>query len=187
MSGSPASSVPPRRDRLWWALGVTALLAFVVLGGYVVGGALSQPAGPTVDVGGVVRLQPLSGWELAGRSGDRVHLTRGSGSLEVVVGPFSGSAQDLAAEYVRRSLEPDADRLSVSSDTEPVRLASGLTGVRLTYVGRFGRSQTPIDGEVTAVVSPSGVGVVFDAWGPTGTLRYIADDARAMADAAQVA
>ena len=189
MSGSPGSEVPVRRDGLWWALGVAAVIAFVVLGGYVVGGALSLPAGPTVDVGGVVRLKPLSGWELAGRFDDPpgVRLTRGSGSLDVVAGPFSGSAQDLAAEYVRGVLEPEADRLSVSSDTEQVRLASGLDGVRLAYVGRFERSQTPIEGEVTAAVSPSGIGVVFNAWGPAGTLRYIADDARAMADAAQVA
>lgn len=189
MSSPSPSAAPARRGAIWPVVVVATVIAIVVFGGYAVRGVLSSPTGPSVEVGGVVKVQPLSGWELVGRLEDPpgVRLTRGSGSLDVVAVPFSGDAQSLATEYVDSVLRPEADRLSVSSETGPVRLASGLEGVRIAYVGRFGRSQAPIEGEVTAVVSPSGVGVVFNVWGPTGVLRYIAEDARAMMDAAEVA
>ena len=176
------------RDRLVPTLVVAAAIAVVVFGGYVVGGALAIPAGPPVEVAGVVRVQPLSGWEVAGHFEEPpgVRLTRGGGNLDVVEVPFQGDASDLAAEYVHRILEPEAKQLSVSREAQPVRLASGLSGVRITYFGLFGKSEAPIEGEVTAVVSPSGAGVVFDGWGPEGVLRYVLDDVRAMTDAAEV-
>jgi hypothetical protein len=185
-----ATAAPPNRRLRPWPLVFTAVvLAVVVLGGYPLGDALSRPAGPPVDVAGIVRVQPLTGWEVADRYEEPpgARLTRGSGSLDFVVLPFSGSPEELAAEYVRQLLEPQADRLSVSSRVEPVTLGSGLPGVRVAYVGTFGRSQSPIEGEVTAAVSPSGVGVVFDAWSPQGLLRYVADDMRTMIDRAEVA
>ena len=178
-----------RRRRILPTVGVALVLVVVVFGGYAVGGALSTPTGSPVEIAGVVRVQPRSGGEVAARVAEPagVRLTRGGGSLDVVAIPFSGDAAALAQEYVGEVLEPEASRLSVSPEVEVVRLASGLEGVRIAYVGRFGKSQTPIEGEVTAVVSPSGVGVVFDAWGPAGVLRYIVEDARAMTDAAEVA
>jgi hypothetical protein len=189
MSSPSASAVSARHGAILPVVVVALVIAIVVFGGYAVNGMLSSPTGPSVEVGGVVRVQPLSGWELVGRFEDPpgVRLTRGSGSLDVVAAPFSGSARDLAAQYVQGVLEPEADRLWVSSQAEPVQLASGLQGVRLAYFGRSRRSQTPIEGEITAVVSPTGVGVVFNAWGPTGVLRYITEDARAMMNAAEVA
>jgi hypothetical protein len=185
-----ATATPAAGRRRLWPLGVTAVvLAVVVLGGYPLGDVLSRPAGPPVDVAGVVRVQPLTGWEVADRyeGPPGARLTRGSGSLDFVVLPFSGSSEELASEYVGEVLEPQADRLSVSSRVEPVTVGPGLPGVRVAYVGTFGRSRSPIEGEVTAAVSPSGVGVVFDAWSPQGLLRYVADDMRAMIDRAEVA
>lgn len=176
------------RARIWALVFTAVVLAVVVLGGYPLGRALSRPAGPPIDVAGVVRVQPLTGWEAAGRfeGPPGTRLTRGSGSLDVVALPFEGSAEDLAREYVRQVLEPQADRLSVSSRVEPVTVGAGLPGVRVAYVGTFGRSQSPIEGEVTAVVSPSGAGVVFDAWSPQGFLRYVVEDMRTMIDRAEV-
>jgi hypothetical protein len=68
-----------------------------------------------------------------------------------------------------------------------VTLASGLAGVRIAYVGQFGRASVPIEGEVTAVVSPSGVGAVFDGWSAEGGLRYVVEDVRDTIFAAEVA
>lgn len=168
---------------------VAAVLLVVVFGGYAVGGALSRPTGPPVEIAGVVRVQPLSGWEEAGRFTDPagVRLTRGGANLDVVAVAFDGSAEDLARWYVQRILEPEAERLSVSPQAEHVRLASGLEGARVAYVGLFGKALVPIEGEVTAVVSPSGTGVVFDAWGAEGVLRYVLEDVRAMIDDVEVA
>ncbi len=83
-------------------------------------------------------------------------------------------------------LTPDSQQLSVSRQFEPVALNSGLTGVRIAYVGLFGRAHASIEGEVTAVVSPSGVGVIFDGWAPNGLLQYVSDDLHEMIDSAEV-
>jgi len=161
----------------------------VVLGGYVTAAALSTPAGPPVLVGGAVRVAPPSGWEVAGRSTSPpgVRLTRGNGNLDVLAVPSGGDALALVDGYVERVLRPNAERLSVSPRYEEVRLRSGLPGVRVSYLGAFGRGQTPIEGEVTAVVSPDGVGVVFDGWAPRGLLPYVKDDIDRMIDTAEVA
>lgn len=168
---------------------VAVAIAAVVFGGYLVGGALEGPLGAPVEVGGVVRVQPLPGWEVAAWFEDPpgVRLTRGSGNLDVVSVPFQGTAEDLAAEYVTAVLEPEAQQLSVSREAESVTLASGLSAVRISYVGRFGKAAVPIEGEVTAAVSPSGAGVVFDGWSPEGGLRYVVEDARVMIEEAEVA
>lgn len=181
--------VTSTRRALFATIAIGGAIAAVVLGGYAIGGALMGPAGPPVDVAGVLRVQPLSGWELAGRFEEppRVRLTRGSGNLDVVAVPYEGPALDLAREYVDAVLEPEARQLSVSREVQPVTLESGLPGVRVAYVGLFGKAQGPIEGEVTAVVSPAGVGAVFDAWGPEGVLRYVVDDVRTMIGGAVIA
>jgi len=186
------TSVVPARSfgrALVATLAVAGTIAAVVFGGYLVSGAVSTPAGTPVEVADVVRVRPLSGWEVAARFDDPpgVRLTRGSGSFDVVVVAFEGDAEDLATEYVTAVLEPEADQLSVSREAESVTLASGLTGVRVAYVGQFGKAAVPIEGEVTAVVSPSGVGVVFDGWSPEGGLRYVVEDVRSMIETAEVA
>lgn len=179
---------PTRERRILPVVAVVAVLAAVVFGGYVTAGALSEATGPPVDVGGVVRIHPLSGWELAGRFGDppSVRLTRGSASLDVAAVSFSGTGEDLLREYVAQVLEPDAEQLSVGRP-EPVTLASGVRGATISYVGTFGDVQTPIEGEVTAVVSGSGVGVVFDGWTPFGLLQHALGDLRTMTESAEIA
>jgi len=138
-----------------------------------------------VTVGGVLRISPLSGWELARRLANPpgVRLTRGSGNLDAVIMPSVGTASGLAHEYVHRILEPQADRLSVGG-LEAVRLGSGRVGVRFSYVGLFGNGQAAIEGQVTAVVGSSGAGAVFDGWAPQGVLQYVLDDIDAMISAA---
>lgn len=184
----PIVAERPRARALVPTLAVAGVVAVVLFGGYAVGGALTAAAGPPVDVAGVVRVQPLSGWEVAARfeRPPGVRLTRGGGNLDVVALPFEGDAEDLVAEYVRAVLEAEAQQLSVSREAEPVTLASGASGVRIAYVGRFGKAAAPIEGEVTVVVSALGVGVVFDGWGPEGILRYVVGDIRAMVEQAQV-
>ena len=180
-------AAPRRERRVVPVLGVVAVVCSVVFGGYVVAAALSEPAGPPVQVGGVLRIAPLSGWELAQRFSDPagVRLTRGSGNVDAFAGPFDGSSSDLLRTYVNGVLEPDASHLSVSS-VEPVTLASGLRGSRISYVGTFGDVQAPIEGQVSAFVSPSGVGAVFDGWAPTGLLRYVLDDVETMVTRAEI-
>jgi len=171
---------------------VAAVIGVVVLGGYITAAALSTPAGRPQTVNGVVTVQPLSDWAFAGRlespAGPGVRFTRGSGTLDVFAAPFAGDARALAERYAVDVLEPEADRLSVSPNLEDVRLPGGETAVRYSYIGVFGQAGgTPIEGEVSAVVSPSGDGVVFDGWAPQGLLRFVLGDEHTMIDRARVA
>jgi hypothetical protein len=167
-------------------VGVLVVIAAVLFGGYAVAGSLAAE-GP-VDVAGVVRVFPLPGWELATRFDQPpgVRLARGSVNLDVATVSFTGGAEDLLREYVTGALEAEAEQLSVSP-VEVLTLRSGLRGVRVTYVGSFGKVQVPIEGTVTTVVSPSGVGVVFDGWAPSGLLRSALGDIETMIERTEVA
>lgn len=180
---------PPLRERRWLpALAVAVAMVAVVAGGHVASDALGQVRGDTVSVSATVSVTPLPGWELAGRSADPpgIRLTSGNTSLDAATIPFAGTDLRLLASYVEEVLEPGAEQFRLSEDAEPVRLASGLTGSRIAYVGLFGDVQAPIEGEVTALVSPSGVGVVFDGWAPAGQLQLGIDDIDTMIDQAEI-
>jgi len=181
---------PPLRHRRWIPVVVlVAVMGGVVSGGYVTSDALGETTGDTVTVSASVRITPLAGWELAERFGDPpgIRLTSGSTSLDVATIPFTGTDVDLLASYIDQVLEPDAEQFQVSEEVEPVRLASGLTGTRIAYVGLFGDVQAPIEGEVTAVVSPSGAGVIFNGWAPAGQLQFEIDEIDEMIERAVIA
>lgn len=186
----PPPGPEPVRPKVRWlpTLVLAVILGVVVFGGYLAAGALSQPAGLPVTVAGVIRVQPLSGWELAARFGNPpgARLSRGSGNLDFAALAFNGSALDLVREYVDQVLEPGAQQLSVSREAESVTLRTGLVGVRIRYIGLFGRAQSSIEGEVTAVVSPAGTGAIFDGWSSEALLQYVIDDIHRMIDRADV-
>src|SRR5438034_11722138 len=104
-----------RRHPLLATLGVLGVMVVVVFGGYVVAGALSQPAGPPGTVAGVVRVSPLSGWEVAERSAEppRVRLTRRSGDLDLMVLPCRRPPEELAGASGEQLRRPRAVRLEV--------------------------------------------------------------------------
>jgi hypothetical protein len=181
---------PPLRQRRWIpVIALAGVLAAVTSGGYLTSDALGEVRDGAVAVGTSVRVTPFPGWELAGRSTDpdRVRLTSGSTSLDVAAFPFDGTDVDLLGWYVDKILEPEAEQFRVSEEVEPVRLASGLTGSRIAYVGLFGDVQAPIEGEVTAVVSPTGQGVIFNGWAPAGQLQFEIDEIDAMIERAEIA
>jgi hypothetical protein len=181
---------PPLRHRRWIPVVVlVAVIAGVVSGGYVTSDALGETTGETVTVSASVRITPLAGWSLAERFGDPpgIRLTSGSTSLDVATIPFTGTDVDLLASYIDQVLEPDAEQFQVSEEVEPVRLASGITGTRIAYVGLFGDVQAPIEGEVTAVASPSGAGVIFNGWAPAGQLQFEIDEIDEMIERAVIA
>ena len=186
----PVLPAAPLRERRWIpSLLVAAVIVGVVAGGYVVDDALGELSSAPTTVSASVTVTPLPGWELAERFGDPpgARFTRGNASLDVASIAFTGSDLDLLAAYVEEVLEPDAEQLRVSETVEPVALRGGLTGSRIVYVGTFGDVQAPIEGEVVAVVSPSGVGVVFDGWSTSGQLRFAIEDIRTMVRTAEIA
>ena len=196
-AGAPQPDGQPeirRRERRWLPLfAVVAALLLVVGGGYLVAGALSEPTGPPIRVSGVVQIQPLSGWSLAGRgrlvspTGPKfARLPRGGGSIDVAAYPGAGGTPEALAELYKRTLEGELTRLSVSSRLESIRTAGGLRGVRFSYAGVLAETSTLIDGEVTVIIGPSGNGATFDGWAPAGLLSYASGDIGAMVGSAVV-
>jgi hypothetical protein len=168
---------------------LVAIIMGTTLGGYAVSGALSEPDGPPVTVGDVVRIFPLSGWERAG-DGEvggvpAVRLTRGTGSLDVLAPVIVSDADTLLRRYVGGVLRPDAEQLTVSEEPEAVELPLG-TGLRVDYAGMFKDVPVRIEGQVTAVLTPGGTGVVFDGWGPEGAFAYSLADVEAMVSSSEV-
>jgi hypothetical protein len=175
----------------WGAAVVVGVILVVVLGGYVVAGALSEPAGAPVDVAGLVRIQPLSGWAESGTGTTAgvpfAQITRGSGNLRIAaLAGRGGSAERLATDYARIVLSRELSQLSVSKELEHVTLRSGLPGVRFAYVGVVADTGTSVEGEVTTVVSAAGNGAVFDGWTPAGLLSFVRTDIDTMIDRAEV-
>ncbi|MDP9296981.1 MAG: hypothetical protein M3O88_09855 [Actinomycetota bacterium] len=168
------------------ALVVLAVIVAVVSGGYLAGGALAQPVGPPVSVGGAVELQPISGWTVAARLGtDHVRLTRGGGNLDVLVSAATDPAS-LLHRYLSALGRPPS-QLSVSPDPRSVTLESGAGGLRVFYVGLVpSREVASIEGEITAVVTPGGVGVLFDGWAPKGLFSYVENDLEHMIGTARI-
>ncbi|MGZ5297150.1 MAG: hypothetical protein ACXWEJ_08435 [Actinomycetota bacterium] len=187
----PVNARRPSRGG-WATIAVVGTILAVVLGGYVVAATLSEPVGQPVGIPGVVSIRPLSGWVFAGSgalfSGGRsVQLTRGSGNLVVTVRePYRGDPHTLARMYRDSVLSEGLSRLSVSLNLETVRLRTGLLGVRFVYVGVIAETGTSVEGEVTVVVTPSGHGIIFDAWAPAGLLSFVRSDVRAMVTEAAV-
>lgn len=179
---------PPLRQRRWVpVLVVAVLLVGIVSGGYVTADALGGVGGETVVVSPSVTVTALPGWELAERfeGPTGIRLTKGGASLDVASLPFTGSSEGLVAAYVENILEPGAEQFRVS-ETVGVVLESGQVGARITYVGLFGDVQAPIEGEVTAVVTPDGLGVIFDGWAPSGQLQFAIDDIHTMIRRAEI-
>lgn len=180
---------PPLRHRRWIpALVVAAVIVGVVSGGYLTSDALGRVGGETVVVSPSVSVTALPGWELAGRVSDPtgIRLSKGSSSLDVATIPFTGTDVDLLRAYVQKVVEPDAEQFRVSETVQQVRFDNGLTGARIAYVGLFGDVQAPIEGEVTAVVSATGSGVIFDGWAPSGQLQFAIDDVHTMVRGAEI-
>ena len=170
---------------------VVGVIIVVVLGGYVVAAALSEPVGESVDVAGVVRVQPLRGWALARRGTiagvPLAQVTRGSGNLRIAaISGRGGSAERLANDYQRLVLSRELSQLSVSKQLNAVTLRSGLRGLRFAYVGVVAGTGASVEGEVIAVVAPSGNAVVFDGWAPAGLLPFVRSDIDAMVANAEV-
>jgi hypothetical protein len=171
---------------------VLLVVAAVTLGGFAVSAALSEKTQGPQAVGNDVIMRPLSGWTITktGAVEPGLHsltLTRGDGNLQILAAPFRGTPVQLLTLYVERYLRGQASQLSVSSQVTGVSLSSGLVGVRASYVGTIpDRAAGVIEGEVTAVVSPSGIGVIFDGWSPRGLYQYAHTEVDSMIDGTRV-
>jgi hypothetical protein len=195
----PAGAARPARRWLPTAL-VALVMSVTVLGGFVVGGTLPAPDVARIELGGVINVRPLPGWELVRReqatipspsgaviSGEFAQLTRGSGALDLLALPgVGGTALELADLYATGVLARQLERLSVSGLVQRITLRNGLEAVRFGYIGSQPQTGAAIEGSVTAVVAPSGNGAVFDGWAFQGQLQLISGELAAMIESAEV-
>jgi hypothetical protein len=156
----------------------------------VAAASVSVPTPPPVTVVPGVRIHPEPGWVVGKQAVEGgikvVRLTSGAGNLDVLAANFEGDSAALLELYLENYLKPDAQQLEVSNQRDTVTTPSGVTGVRLHYVGVFGERSQGIEGEVTAFVTASGVGVAFDAWAGQGQLDLALDDVHRMIDSAEL-
>jgi hypothetical protein len=178
------------------SIGVLAVILFVALGGFLVAGDPTAAGdeitgnegtpGAPVQVG-PVSIRPGPGWSIAEQIPDppQLRLTKGAAHLYVVIPPGQASPEGHLQAYVDEVLAPQARQLSVSP-IEAVELPSGQPAVLLSYVGSFEGVASPLEGEVLALVSPSGTPVVFDGWAPEGLWVGARDEVRTMVSGAEI-
>jgi hypothetical protein len=186
----PPIPLPQPKARKWPPLlGLLAVMTFVTLGGYLFSGTPANPVfsedvevGTAVPVAQGVTIQPAEGWVVTDEVGDPpgIVLEGGNGLLLTGVPGGTGSPEELVDFYVSGYLEPQASQLSTGT-TEPVTMPAGA-GAIISYVGVFEGVDVPIEGEVIAIIGPSGTGVVLDGWSQQGTYAAVRDQVRAMAE-----
>ena len=193
---SPPPPDPPHESRWLPTLGALAVILFTTFGGYVLAGETSaagqeitgdggEPGDPIAV--GPISIRPAPGWSVAEQIADppQLRLTSGAAQLFVVVPPSEASAEGHLQSYVEEILEPQARQLSVSRIRQ-VELPSGQLGSLLSYVGTFEGVASPLEGEVLAVVSPTGTPVVFDGWAPEGLWVGARGEVRSMVATAEI-
>jgi hypothetical protein len=139
-------------------------------------------------------------------------LNAGPLRIPLVAGwqPVSSSSSNAAASLVKGAVQIDLFSLTISGGTgtptavysgymgiigenatgfsaaQPagIQIDGGLPAARGAYTGVFGQSQ--IEGEVTAFVTGTTDGWVWDAWGPAGTLGSVLAEGQRMIDNMQL-
>jgi hypothetical protein len=192
----PVPVVPERR---WSPVFLVLLVIVVVLGGGLVaagsvagddggvipggGGGLGSP----VEVAPGVSVPVASGWSREEPpSGIAARFTRGSAILDVFVFQEAATETDLYRSYVDQVLRAGATSLQ-AGEPQQIQLDAGTPAARGGYLGTFEGVASPIEGELTAVLTSDGRGVVFDGWAGQGQLAPVLEEIRAMVDGSAVA
>jgi len=196
----PPPPPPPRapREARWLpALISLAVLLFVAFGGFLVAGEPSAateeitgdggtPGQPIQLAPGVV-IHPPPGWEAEPIPGSQeLRLSNGIGQMYVVVSPVSGDPAQQLDAYRDEVLAPQASQLS-TSQSQSIEIPSGNPAAYFSYMGTFNDVQAPLEGEVAAIVGPSGTAVILDGWASKGQFVAVQQDVRGTVAAAEVA
>lgn len=191
----PAAPPPhaPKEAR-WIPTGVVLVVTlFVSFGGFLfageTGGATEgegEPGAPIQLAEGVV-IHPPHGWVAEpSPNTPELRLSNGVGQMYVAVSPVPGAPEQRLDAYLNEVLSPQASQLSVTPP-QTIDHPSGNAAAFVAYLGTFNQVQTPLEGEVTAVVAPSGTAVIVDGWAPEGSFVGVRDDIRGTVLSAEVA
>jgi hypothetical protein len=197
----PPPPPPPKapREARWLptALSLVVLLS-VSFGGFLVAGEPSAatqeitgdeggPGEPIELVPGVI-VHPPHGWSVQPQEGQppSLRLANGIAQMYIAVSPVTGDPPQQLDAYLTEVLVPQASQIS-TSPAESIDIPSGHPAAYFAYLGSFEGVNAPLEGEVAAIVAPSGTALVIDGWAPEGQFVSVQQDVRATVVAAEVA
>jgi hypothetical protein len=197
----PAPPPPPKapREARWLPTAVSfVVLLFVSFGGFLVAGEPSaatqeisgdesEPGEPIELVSGVI-IHPPQGWSVERQEGQppSLRLANGIAQMYIAASPVFGDPLQQLDAYLNEVLVPQASQIS-TSPAESIDLPSGHPAAYFAYLGSFEGVNAPLEGEVAAVVAPSGSALIIDGWAPEGQFVSVQQDVRATVVAAEVA
>jgi hypothetical protein len=128
-----------------------------------------------------LRVHLFSGWQARQTAEGIPQLAKGSVAVDIHSASFSGDAGALYNTFVDQMASGGA-RLTATPPSL-VQIGAGLAGARGAYTGFFGSNE--LEGQLTTFTL-GGVGYVFDAWGPMGTLRPLLGEVELMINTIEV-
>jgi hypothetical protein len=154
---------------------VSGTVAAVAVG---IPGALpdGQPPTGAIEVADGIAITPAPGWQVVSRDEGRLRLGHGSSFMDVLPAPGEDDPRATLDSYVDEVLRQDSTQLSVGEPEPAEGVPAGFRGFRVGYLGRFVDVVAPLEGEVIALVTDDGRGLVLDVWTGQGELRLLRDD-----------
>jgi hypothetical protein len=194
----PPAPGAPREARWLPAVACLVVLLIVSFGGFVVAGEPSQATqeitgdqgepGQPIQLGPGVTVSVPAGWSVEQPEGQppSLRLSNGIGHMYIAISPVSGDPVQQLQTYLDEVLRPQASQIS-TSPTQPIDIPSGNSAAYFAYLGTFEGVSAPLEGEVAAVVAPSGTALVVDGWAPEGQFVSVLEDVHATVVSAEVA
>jgi hypothetical protein len=173
------------------------VLLFVSFGGFLVAGEPSaatqeitgepREPGQPIQLGPGVTITAPPEWsvEQPGGQPPSLRLSNGIGQMYIAISPVSGDPVRQLQAYLDEVVRPQASQIS-TSEAQSIDLPSGNPAAYFAYLGTFEGVTAPLEGEVAAVVAPSGTAVVVDGWAPEGQFVSVQEDVRATVVSAEV-
>lgn len=174
------------------------VLLFVSFGGFLVAGKTGaatqeitgdqdEPGRP-IELGPDVTIHVPPGWSAERVLGQppSLRLSNGIGQVYAAVSPVAGDPGQQLQAYLDEVLRPQATQIS-TSPAKAIGLPSGDPASSFAYLGSFEGVSAPLEGEVVAVVAPSGVSLIVDGWAPEGQFVSVQQDVRSIVADAEVA
>ena len=157
----------------------------------VVPSSAPLPPGSVLSAG-PLRIPLLAGWQAASSptSGAVATIYKGSVQVDLFHLPVSGGTATPANvyEFYMEAIGTDQSGTPrpgfASAQPSSITIDGGLAAARGAYTGVFGSNQ--VQGEVTAFLTGTSDGWVWDAWDTAGTLGSVLPETQRMIDGMQV-
>jgi hypothetical protein len=149
------------------------------------GGQPGQPGGQVVTAG-PLRITLLQGWQVVQPANNAIaSFVKGSAQIDLVNLTITGGSATATGLYNGyMGIISQGPTGFTSAPPASIQVGAGTPAARGGYTGLFGSNQ--VEGDVTAFITGTSDGWVWDAWGTSGTLGPMLGEARQMIDTVQV-